>query len=82
MSMLGETVDFGPYLLNQWYLKKPTAPVSTSAPVMASLQWELGVTIGTVNTAYLWKIPIPRIGVGYRFGSDLSIIRLVFGAGF
>ncbi len=82
MSMRGETVDFGPYLLNQWYLKRPTAPVSSSAPPMATVQWELGVTIGTVNPSYLWKVPIPRIGVGYRFGSDLSIVRLVFGAAF
>jgi hypothetical protein len=49
---------------------------------MAAWQWEVGVSIGTVNTAYLWKVPIPRIGVGYRFGSDLSIVRLVFGSAF
>jgi hypothetical protein len=82
MSMRGETVDYGPYILNQWYLKRPTAPVSSTAPPMAAVQWELGVTIGTVNTSYLWKVPIPRIGIGYRFGSDLSIIRLVFGSAF
>jgi hypothetical protein len=84
MSMRGETVDFGPYLLNEWYLKRPTepAPAPSPGPRMSAVQWEVGVTIGTVYTSYLWKIPIPRIGVGYRFGSDLSVIRLVFGSAF
>ncbi len=88
MSLRGETVDFGPYVLSQWYLKRPTSPVSPAAPApapapaMAAVQWEVGLTIGTVNTSYIWKVPIPRIGVGYRFGSDLSIFRLVFGAAF
>jgi hypothetical protein len=82
MTMRGETVDFGPYLLNEWYLKRPAAPSTTGGPPMAAFQWEVGVTIGTVRPSYLWKIPIPRVGVGYRFGSDLSIVRLVFGAAF
>jgi hypothetical protein len=82
MTLRGETVDFGPYLLNEWYLKRPTAPTTSPGPPMAALQWEVGVTIGTAYPSYLWKIPIPRIGVGYRFGSDLSIVRLVFGAAF
>lgn len=82
MSMRGETVDFGPYFLNEWYPKRPTPPASSPGPPMAAVQWEVGVTIGTVQTSYLWKIPIPRIGVGYRFGADLSVFRLVFGSAF
>lgn len=82
MSMRGEIVDVGPYVLNEWYLKRPTAPVASTGPSMAAVQWEVGVTIGTVNTSYLWKVPIPRIGIGYRFGSELSIVRLVFGSAF
>jgi hypothetical protein len=82
MSMRGETVDVGPYLLNEWYLKRPTPPPTSPGPPMAEVQWEVGFTIGTVQTSYVWKIPIPRIGLGYRFGSDLSIVRLVFGSAF
>jgi hypothetical protein len=82
MSMRGETVDFGPYLLNEWFLKRPTPPSSSPGPPMDAVQWEVGITIGTVQPSYLWKIPIPRIGLGYRFGSDLSVVRLVFGSAF
>ena len=82
MTMRGETVDFGPYFLSDWYLKRPTAPVGSPGPPMSAVQWEVGVTVGTVRTSYLWKIPIPRIGLGYRFGGDLSVVRLVFGSAF
>ena len=82
MSLRGETVDWGPYGLNEWYIKRPAAPVGAPGPTMSAVQWELGVTLGTVHTAYLWKVPVPRIGLGYRFGRDLSVVRLVFGSAF
>jgi hypothetical protein len=87
MSLRGETVDYGPYALSEWYPKRPTVPASSSGQPIAAAQWELGVTVGTVNTAYLCmasicKVPLPRIGLGYRFGEGLSIFRLVFGSAF
>ncbi len=87
MSLRGEIVDYGPYALSELYPKRPTAPVSSTGPPIAAAQWELGVTVGTVNTAYLCmatfcKIPLPRVGLGYRFGEGLSVFRLVFGAAF
>jgi len=82
MSMRGQVVDFGPYAMNEWFPKRPDAPVTSSGPPMSALQWEIGMTIGTVQTAYLWSVPLPRLGVGYRFGRDLSVFRVVFGAAF
>jgi hypothetical protein len=82
MALKGETVDYGPYALSELYLKRPTAPDSSAGPQMTTAQWELGVTVGTVNTAYIYRIPVPRLGVGYRFGANLSAFRLVFGAAF
>jgi hypothetical protein len=82
MSVRGEVVDFGPYALSEWFPKRPNAPVGGAGPPMSALQWEVGMTIGTDGTAYLWGIPLPRIGLGYRFGQDLSAVRLVFGAAF
>lgn len=82
MSMRGQVVDFGPYFMNEWFPKRPNAPVGSGGPPMSALQWEVGMTIGTVQPAYVWSVPLPRIGLGYRFGRDLSVVRLVFGAAF
>jgi ribonuclease Z len=37
---------------------------------------------GRTEPLRLWRIPLPRIGLGYRFGDDLSVYRLVFGTPF
>ncbi len=82
MVLRGEGVDYGPYALSELYLKRPTAPDSSAGPQLTTAQWEVGVTVGTVNTAYIYRIPVPRLGIGYRFGAHLSAFRLVFGAAF
>ena len=45
-------------------------------------QLELGVTFGSTEPLRWWGIALPRIGLGYRFGEDLSVYRLVFGTPF
>ncbi len=45
-------------------------------------QWEIGATFGVRPRKYLWKIPLPRIGLGYRFGDGVQAVRLVFGRPF
>jgi hypothetical protein len=40
---------------------------------------ELGFTFGTTPKVKLWFIPLPRIGLGYRWGPHLKGIRLNFG---
>jgi hypothetical protein len=30
----------------------------------------------------VWRIPVPRLGVGYRFGRDLGVWRFVIGVPF
>ena len=40
---------------------------------------ELGFTFGTTPRVKLWFIPLPRIGLGYRWGPNLKGIRLNFG---
>ena len=45
------------------------------------LQYEVGFTLGATETIWIWRIPLPRIGFGYRFGAnDLSVYRIVFGS--
>ena len=57
----------------------PRFPVAGGASPRYNDQYEVGVTYGPSESARLWKIPIPRIGIGWRFGEDLSAFRLVIG---
>ena len=40
---------------------------------------EFGFTFGTTPKVKLWLIPLPRIGLGYRWGPNTRGIRLNFG---
>ncbi len=40
---------------------------------------EVGFTFGTTPKVKLWFIPLPRFGLGYRFGPHVKGIRLNFG---
>ena len=42
-------------------------------------QFEVGLTLGTTPRLLVWKVRLPRIGVGYRFGESLRGIRINFG---
>lgn len=76
--------DFTFYLVNFLY---PSAidlfgGEGSGLPFESRLQWETGITFGSRPTYRLWKIPMPRIGLGFRFGQNLAAIRLVFGVPF
>lgn len=46
------------------------------------LRWEIGITLGTAEPLRIAGVTLPRIGLGYRFGEDLSVFRLVIGERF
>lgn len=81
-AIRGHALGVGPYLLNEWYLQRPAPPLAPDAGRVAAVQWEAGVTFGSMEPLYLWKIPIPRLGIGFRFGDSLAALRLVFGSPF
>ncbi len=79
----GHQIDWGPYGVVEWYADRPEEPVERSSTSSAiPLQAEFGFTVGTRTRAKLWGVPVPRIGLGYRFGDGLSAYRLAFGAPF
>jgi hypothetical protein len=75
-------IDYLVYALNDYYVDQPDGPIDSAEQSGSSMQYELGLTLGTTETFRVWRIPLPRIGVGYRFGSDLSVVRIVFGTPF
>jgi hypothetical protein len=65
--------------LNDYYVDQPDGPVDSARQGGSSMQFEIGLTLGTTETLRVWRIPLPRVGIGYRFGGDLSVVRIVFG---
>jgi len=78
----GRRPDYLVYGFGDVFLDAPTSPLNGEERDGGDAQFELGVTFGTTEPLRLWRIPLPRIGLGYRFGEDLSVYRLVFGGPF
>jgi hypothetical protein len=78
----GRRPDFLLYALHEWFADPPDGPVQGEERDGSAFQYEIGVTFGATETLRLGAIPLPRIGLGYRFGSDLSAVRVVFGSPF
>ena len=43
-------------------------------------RYEVGFKIGPENKETLWSIPVPRLGISYRFGQNVSSVRFIFSA--
>ena len=75
-------VDYLVYAMNELYFDQPDGPVDSAGQNGNSVQYEIGFTLGTTETRRVWNVPLPRVGIGYRFGSNLDVYRIVFGAPF
>ena len=76
------SVDYLVYALNEYYVDQPDGPVDSAERGGSSMQYEIGLTFGTSEPQRIWRIPVPRFGIGYRFGSDLDVFRIVIGTPF
>jgi hypothetical protein len=64
------------------YTDTPGGPADGEGASGSDAQMEIGVTFGTIEPLRIWRIPLPRVGLGYRFGDELSVFRFVLGAPF
>ena len=64
------------------YTDTPGGPAEGESDNGGGAQVEIGVTFGTTEPLRIWGIPLPRVGIGYRFGEELSVFRLVLGTPF
>jgi hypothetical protein len=71
--------DYDLYFVNRLYFTDSEHPFPVSGGTRVLSQYEVGVTFGSRDGLKVWKIPLPRVGIGYLFGNDLSVIRLVLG---
>jgi hypothetical protein len=70
--------DYQPYLVSRVYFGGVDAPLQGEGSVTLA-ECEVGMTFGTRGPVKVWNVPLPRVGVGYVFGHDLSVVRVVFG---
>jgi hypothetical protein len=76
----GHRADFLVYGFADAYTDAPAGPAG-EIDNADHLQFEVGFTLGATETIRIWRIPLPRLGFGYRFGGDgLSVYRIVFGS--
>ena len=76
----GREVDYGLFTVVDAYLDPPTGP--TTGLDVPTVQLEAGIVLGTRPQWKVQRVPIPRLGLSYRFAGDLSTVRLVIGAPF
>jgi hypothetical protein len=70
--------EAGPFAIVDWFADPPRGPVS--GVEVPRWQVEVGVMLGTRPVMRWKRVPLPEIGLSYRFADDLSAWRLVFGA--
>lgn len=81
----GRRLQALPYASLRWFADPPATPLSAGESRggrTARLQAEVGVTFGTATPLRLGRVTLPPVGVGYRFGDDLSVFRIVIGQPF
>jgi len=70
--------DYEPYFIGRVFFGGEDHPLQGEGP-NTLVQYEAGVTFGSRGPLKLWRISMPRIGVGYVLGQDLAALRIVFG---
>lgn len=70
------------YYLNYLYFNRLEFLRYLDDPIEVAVQNEVGLTFDTSPDMKLVGIPFSRIGLGYRFGNNVNVIRLVFGIPF
>ncbi len=68
------------YAFVEAYTDAPGGPAGAAGDRSAPPQYEVGFTLGATQGLRIWKLPVPRLGFGYRFGDGLEVYRLVIGS--
>ena len=75
----GRRADLLVYGFAELFTDAPSGPAGETGD-RDGLQYEMGFTLGATETMRIWRIPLPRVGFGYRFGDGVTVYRIVFGS--
>jgi hypothetical protein len=82
LELGGHPLDWGGYLLADYFVNRAEVPLDDAIEGANRAQFEIGLTVGPRGKLRIWRIPVPRVGIGYRVAEDLGVWRLVFGPPF
>jgi hypothetical protein len=75
----GRRADYLVYGFVELFTDAPAGPAGETRD-RDGLQYEAGFTLGATETVRIWRIPLPRVGFGYRFGDGVTVYRIVLGS--
>jgi hypothetical protein len=81
-SLGSHEVDGGLFAMNYSYLSSPRLVRFDGTPISLDVQWEFGLTLGTMTPLKLLGLTLPRIGISRRVGTGISTFRFVLGGPF
>lgn len=79
VDLWNRELEYGLYTSIELYFDTPQFPLPADGGWSINDQYEVGATIGPREPWKIWKIKLPKIGIGYRFGGDANVIRFVIG---
>jgi len=81
-ALRGQRVDAGAYFDFSYFYDDVELRSPGGSSTRIDTQYEVGVSVGSVEIARIWKLSVPRIGVGYRFGDGVRGISIRLGGRF
>lgn len=75
-------LEFGLFGVQYWYWLDPDIALTTTATGGVGVQWEFGMTLGTLEAWKVLRVRVPRVGFSYRFGDGPGAWRFILGQPF
>lgn len=70
------------YFLNYFYTNELEFLRIQNNSIRVTMQNEIGITFDTVPDMKILGIKFSKVGLGYQFGGNINVVRLIFGAPF
>lgn len=78
-GLWNHVLDGSVYGANYLFLISPRLIETHQGALQFTTNWEIGVTLGSVEPWRVFGLQLPRIGIGYRFDSQHGAIRILIG---
>ena len=74
----GKRMAVGPFVKAVWLFDALEIGGILDDEKTIRARYEVGFKIGAENRERIWRIPVPRLGLSYRFGQGVTSVRFIF----